>query len=415
MTARVAVLVAAALVPASATAQTLTSGPEEPNAYVLPDPLVTNSGARVTTPDRWPARRQELLELFRANVYGRPLGAPTRVSWAVIKTDPAALGGAATGKQITIRVEKGAAQLTFPVVLFVPNARSRPAPVFLLINNRGANNTDPTRLEKSEFWPAEEVIARGYAIAAFQVNDVALDRGDDFQSGVHALLDPTGARPADAWGKVAAWAWAASRVIDYLVADPDLDPTRVAVVGHSRGGKAALWAGAQDTRPSLVIANESGCTGAKISRRRIGETVARINRLFPYWFARRYADFSDKESQLPVDQHTLIGLVAPRAVYVASAEQDANADPRGEYLGLHHAGVVYRLWGHQPLPHASPPVGQPVYSGPMGYHLRAGVHNLTLFDWQRFCDFADRVWGGNSGPKRRAGHPRGRRDGRAGQ
>ncbi|MBW3628410.1 MAG: acetylxylan esterase [Gemmatimonadetes bacterium] len=280
-------------------------------------------------------------------------------------------------------------------MLFLPNARPEPVPVFLLLNNRPATNTDPTRGQKSEFWPAEDLIARGYGIAALQVGDLAPDDKDRFREGVIRLFEgeAAGPRASHAWGALAAWAWGASRAMDYFETDRRIDPRRVGVVGHSRGGKAALWAGAEDPRFSLVVSNESGEGGAALSRRNYGETVERINESFPHWFAGNYRRFAGREQELPTDQHMLLSLIAPRALYVASAAEDLWADPRGEFLSLAHSSPVYALWGEPRIGvDEMPGLDQPLLVGRRGYHVRRGVHNLTPYDWQRFADLADRVW-----------------------
>jgi hypothetical protein len=205
---------------------------------------------------------------------------------------------------------------------------------------------------------------------------------------VHALFDAAEGR--DAWGTLAAWAFGASRVLDAFAADADLDGARVALVGHSRAGKAALWCAAEDARVAMVFANESGCGGAALSRRRFGETVMHITALFPHWFCGGFADFGGREDALPVDQHELIALLAPRPVYVASAQQDLWADPKGEFLSLVHAGPVYALFGLRGLgARELPPVSAPLHGDGLGYHLRPGGHDLTRYDWERFLDFAD--------------------------
>jgi hypothetical protein len=372
--------------------------PDPPDlpAYTLPDPLTAADGRKIATPEDWrKVRRPEILELFRKHVYGRVPATPFERSFKVANEDPKAMDGAATLRQVEVTVSAGGKSLAIRAVLFVPNKAPKPVPAFLLICNREAKNIDPTRKEKSEFWPAEEVVARGYAIAAFLNSDVDPDRHDGFKDGIHGMLD-AGGRPPDAWGTIAAWAWGASRVMDYLETDKDIARDKVAVIGHSRGGKTALWAGAEDERFALACSNDSGCTGAALSRRKLKEkeSVARINKAFPHWFCENYKSYNDREDALPVDQHLLVALMAPRAVCVASASQDLWADPRGEFLSAVHAGPVYRLFGKKGLEAKEmPPIGEAVQGDGVAYHIREGKHNLTLFDWMRYLDFADRVYG----------------------
>jgi hypothetical protein len=360
--------------------------------YTLPD-LLPGAGATIPTPDGWRARRAEILELFRDNVYGRSPGRPAQLRFEPSDGERA-MDGAATLKRIAIVSRHNDREHRFDLTLFVPNARQGPAPVFLLLNNRPVSNTDPTRRERSGFWPAEQVIARGYAIAAIQVSDLAPDDKARYRDGVIRLFeDAAGARPDTAWAALAAWAWGASRAMDYFETDTRVDAKRVAVVGHSRGGKAALWAGAEDERFALVVSNESGEGGAALTRRHFGETLARITEVFPHWFAGTYKSFSGRVDVLPIDQHMLLALMAPRAVYVASADEDLWSDPRGEFLSLVHASPVFALWGDRSLAAGEmPPLDRPLVSARRGYHVRSGGHNLTRDDWQSFMDFADTLW-----------------------
>jgi hypothetical protein len=218
------------------------------------------------------------------------------------------------------------------------------------------------------------------------------DNYDEFKNGIHAVLD-RGERKGDSWGTIAAWAWGASRCMDYFETDKDINRKKVAVLGHSRGGKTALWAGAEDQRFSLVISNESGCGGAALARRSYGETVARINTSFPHWFCSNYKKYADNENSIPVDMHELLSLIAPRALYVACASDDLWGDPKGSYLALYNSLPVFQLLKTgSDLPETIPPLNVQVKSGKTGFHIRDGGHNLLLKDWNWFMDFADMVW-----------------------
>jgi hypothetical protein len=359
--------------------------------FTLPDPLA-GAGGVIRTPDQWPARRTQILELFRENVYGRSPGRPDRLRFELVEENPGAMAGAATLKRIAILSTQGGREHRFGLTLFLPNARQGRVPVFLLINNRPVDNTDPSRAVKSGFWPAERIIEHGYGIAALHNAELAPDDKDRYRDGVIQLFEATAPAPPSrsAWRALAAWAWGASRAMDYFETDARVDRRRVAIVGHSRGGKAALWGGAEDERFALVVSNESGEGGAALSRRNFGETVARITEAFPHWFADKYKDFAGREAEMPTDQHLLLALMAPRALYVASADADLWADPRGEYLAQVHASPVFALWGDPPMTaDAMPPLDRPLIAGRRGYHVRTGGHNLTPYDWDRFAAFAD--------------------------
>ncbi len=366
-------------------------------AYALPDPLVFASGRPVADAGQWPRRREETLELFREHVYGRRPTTPWKVDFEVIKGIAGAFQGKASGREVRISIRRGDKAYSFSLLLFVPRGEAEaagPRPVLLHINNRDFPTLQQAATEANPFWPVEAIVDRGYLAAAVSTKAIDPDRPDGFAEGIRGFLaadDATATtRPADGWGALSAWGWGASRALDYLETDPKADATRVAVIGHSRGGKAALWCAAEDPRFAVAYSNDSGCGGAALSRRRFGETVARITSSFPHWFCPRFSEYGGREAALPVDQHQLIGLLAPRPVYVASATRDLWADPRGEYLALVHAAPVFALLGQQAIAEPTMPAAdQPRVVGATGYHLRSGIHNLTPQDWQWFIDFCE--------------------------
>jgi len=360
----------------------------------LPDPLVASDGKRVASAAEWPARRAELVELFRHHVYGRaPVGRPDGMTITITEAASGVMGGLADRRQLRLGWKGPGGDGGMNLVLFVPTKRDKPVGCFLLICNRPADkHIDPTREIRSPFWPVEQMIARGYAMAAFYNDDIDPDKDDGFKNGVHGVFDEPGKpRADDAWGTIAAWAWGASRAIDALIEQPGIDAKRIAVVGHSRGGKTALWCGAQDERVALTVANNSGCTGAAISRGKEGERIAKINTSFPHWFTTTYKQWNEREDQLPFDQHELIASIAPRLVYVASATEDTWADPKAEFRACIAAAPVWALFGQSGFTATTFPAPEaPIHDGRIGYHLRTGKHDLTEYDWLRFADFADR-------------------------
>ena len=361
---------------------------EEVPPYSLPDPLVTNDGLRVADAATWHARRRpEILELFRKYVFGRPpIGRPAGMSFTA--NSQAALGGQATRKDLVINFSGEPDGVRADMRLYVPNGEAGPVPCFLYLGRAlPADSSLSPRLSGA----LPEVLSRGYAVAIIDRAGMDPDEHDGFVNGVHGGFDSPGKRPVDAWGTIAAWAWGLSRALDYLETDDDVDARRVAVMGVSRAGKTALWAGAQDERFAMAISVCSGCTGAALSRRRFGEPVGAINARFPHWFCDNYKNFNWREDELPVDQHMLLALLAPRLLYVSSADEDLWADPRGEFLGAKHADPVYRLLGEKGLDaEYMPGLEIPVHTGRIGYHIRRGGHGLEQYDWLRYLDFADK-------------------------
>ena len=361
-------------------------------AYILPDLFTSGSGVKITSADMWTSiRRPEILELFRKNVYGRIPETAYKQKIKVINADKNALGGTATKKMVEIKIEKDGKSLTIHLTLFTPNAVNQPVPSFLLIDNWLSKDSEPAWKVKNEFFPVEAALKRGYGMAVYSSAELDPDNFDDFKNGIHGLLDKV-PRPGDAWGTLAAWAWGASRCMDYLITDKDLAADKIAIVGHSRGGKTALWAGAEDTRFAMVVSNESGAGGAALARRRFGETVERLNTVFPHWFCTNYRKYNNREDSLPVDMHMLLALAAPRALYIDCADEDLWGDPHGSYLSLVNAVPVFNLFGrNSDIPESMPPLNKQVISGRAGFHIRDGAHNLLLRDWNMIMDFADTV------------------------
>ena len=324
--------------------------------------------------------RTETRSWFLENIYGvRPLEADhPKVTFAPLCQDRVMMNGAAVRKRVRIVYEGPYGTNSFNVLAFIPRyAEGRKVPAFLLLCNRPAvMNIDPERKVKSPFWPAEEIVGRGYAAVAFYLSDVAPDMNVGNREGVFACFEKPGwsKRDPSLWGTLSAWAWGASRVMDWIETVPEIDSAKVAVVGHSRGGKTALLAGVTDERFAMACVNDSGCSGAKLNRMNLpgSEHIHQIYRHFPYWFCANYTEWINREDEIECDQHQFLALMAPRLVAVGSAEEDLWAGPEGE--------------------EASCRLARPAWDDPekVDYHIRPGGHNLDLIDWSAYLDFAKR-------------------------
>ncbi len=395
--------------------------------YTLLDPLRTLAGEPVTTPRQWTTvRRPEILSLFEQDVYGMTPEAAKHVPLrtALVEEDRNALGGTAWRRQIDVFFTgQGASGPKMRVLLYLPphprgrvpvvlglnfagnqsvlnDPAIRPAPVW--IEPKGSTSllhelpADSTRGMQTEEWQVRRILARGYGLATAYYGDLEADVPDaasrtTLPTSIRQLYPASLGRP-DSWGAVGAWAWGFSRAVDLLEHTAGVDPHRIAVTGHSRLGKAADWAAAQDLRIAALLSTESGHGGQSIQRRQLGETVAHLVQSFGYWFCPAYAQWAGRDPEIPADGNLLLSLIAPRPLYVASAAGDAWSDPKGEFLSVESASRVYALLGRQGVTGDMPPVDTPVGLDVVAYHIRTGKHDVTAFDWESYLDFLDRIF-----------------------
>jgi hypothetical protein len=388
--------------------------------YTLPALLVGADGSKVTTPEQWSgSRRAELMKLFEGHWFGRTPELKGSPKFEVISTKEEALGGIATRKLIRVTHPSYPAWKGMEIMLHMPNGVATAVPVFVGVSFHGNHcvttdtdiplsatwardnpkakdtvvdnrYTEASRGSESSRWPLAMIVKRGFAVASYYYGDIEPDHPEGWKDGLRGAVSQTFA--PDEWGAIGAWAWGLSRVLDACEQEPGIDAKRAASFGHSRLGKTSLWAGAQDERFTMVISNNSGEGGAAIARRKFGERTAGMVKNFPHWFCDAHDQYADNEAALPVDAHTLIALAAPRLCYIASAEQDTWADPKGEFLSGYHASEVWALYGKQGVvakewPTVNTPVGDCI-----GYHMRTGEHDVRDYDWERYMDFAERHW-----------------------
>ena len=363
----------------------------------VPELMTTFGGEKVSTLEQWETiRAPELLKEFTNEEYGkRPVERPSALAFEKAEPDKVMMDGKAIRKRIRVMYAGPYGGGTFTFTAFIPR-QEKPAPAFLLICNRKPDeNIDPERQVKSGFWPAEEIVARGYAAIAFWNGDIAPDYDTGNRVGVFAAFENVSIpyRPKNAWGTLSAWAWGASRVMDWIETELLLDAKHVAVVGHSRGGKTALVAGVYDKRFAMSCSNDSGCSGAKLNHMDLpkSEHLHQIAARFPYWFCLNYISHVNAETIWRVDQHEFIALIAPRLVCIASASEDDWAGQEAEYYAGLLASPAWELYGKKGLvANGFPAPETPLQEGCISYHLRTGQHNLTPYDWNCYMDFADR-------------------------
>lgn len=369
-------------------------------AYHLPPLLLTAEGEIVRDSDLWwNVRRPQILSLFSNLIYGRvpSPASPITTTYDVVREDSDFMDVLATKKEVEIQFENEQGDAKMLIVVYAPNNVDGPAPAFMKhsFNNTKTRDFDEHPERKGYLrngWPLGMILERGYGFIAVYQQDLVDHNEVSFLDDIHPMFYREGQSfpKAHEWGVLAAVAWGGMRALDYVETDDDIDATRVAIMGHSKMGKATLWTAAQDQRFAMAISAQSGCAGAALWRRKSGETLEKMVTRFPYWLCRNAWKFVGNEDDLPVDQHMLLALIAPRPVYVHSAVDDTWADARGEYLSAYHASEVYRLLGKRGLEsEASPPVGEAILQSEVGYHVREGGHSIEMFDWERFVDFAD--------------------------
>tara|TARA_R110001583_G_scaffold1890_2_gene14402 strand:+ start:1764 stop:3083 length:1320 start_codon:yes stop_codon:yes gene_type:complete len=383
--------------------------------FTLPDVLTSFSGNPITNQTEWEEnRRREILQFFEKQVYGKVPDRLDEYGFKLLEESNDAYGGKARRKQIAITLKKNKKTITYYMLIYLPKGNPT-APVFLgynfygnhtvtadpnvpitkawVKNNEAFGITDNKASESSRGirthrWAIEKMLDNGFGLATIYYGEIDPDK-NDFSDGVHSLFYRDGqTKPkTNEWGSISAWAFGLSKAMNYL--ESDVNISKVFVFGHSRLGKAALWAGATDKRFAGVISNNSGCGGAALSRRQFGETVAQINTSFPHWFADSFLKYDNNERTLPVDQHQLLALIAPRPLYIASAEEDKWADPKGEFLSTYYASSVYGLYGRKGITSKEMPKTNAPIQNTVAYHIRTGNHDVMDYDWENYIKWAN--------------------------
>ncbi len=361
--------------------------------YTLPDPLVMADGHRVTDANTWRTkRRPEILRAYQTEIYGRIPANTPKMTWEITETDRAAKENTAVMRRAVGRIGAAADAPRVTMMIYTPSKATRPVPLILIINFGGGPPVEgrpATNMQFNDPPVAADILARGWGYAMVGYQDIQPDRLNTFNQGVIGQTLASGQHPKpDEWGAISAWAWGISRIIDYFETDRLVDAKKIAVQGHSRIGKTALWASALDERIAAVYSSCSGELGAALARRDWGETVDDMTQNFPYWFAGNFQKYAGHWNDMPVDAHMLIALSAPRPVFVTGGTADQWADPVGEFKAGVAAGPVYKLLGKNDLGTTElPPLDTPLTKGDIGWHYHTGGHAATAADWKAFLEF----------------------------
>ena len=395
-----------------------------------PDALVMANRSRVTSAKDFEERRRpELLRLFAENVYGKTPEDTVEVRRTVTSVDRSALGGLAVRKQVTLEFTAHKETRDLHLLLYLPAKASGPVPVFVGLNFDGnvtvskdegialndewvpdpaeadvqlgtelkghflQKATEEERGKNESRWPLEMILHAGFGVATVYAGDIEPDMAVGIGYGVRPLFfkGDQYLPAANDWGAIGAWAWGLSRIADYLETDPAVNTEEMIVIGRSRLGKTALWAGAQDKRFAMVISNESGKGGASLSHRGVEESIAHLNLAFPYWFSANYHHFTGEQQKLPVDGHLLLSLIAPRPLFVGSAQDDPYSDPQGEFLSVAAASEVYALYGETGVSaDAKVELDKPL-GNELRYYMRLGGHDMRAEDWKQYIAWAEEM------------------------
>ncbi|WP_207494803.1 alpha/beta hydrolase family protein [Aridibaculum aurantiacum] len=369
----------------------------------LPDPLLTKNGKRVKTAKQWwQKRRLEIVEDFSREIYGRMPATPP-VNWEVVSTtNEVKEGFAVVTKELVGRVDNAAypqVSVNIDLTLTTPANATGPVPVmmelgFVFPPGFRFPGQDSTRREPA--WQ-QQVLAQGWGYAVLVPVSIQADHGAGLSQGIIGLMNKGQPRKPDDWGALRAWAWGASRAIDYFETDKAVDVTRIGIEGHSRYGKAALVAMAYDPRIAVGFISSSGEGGAKLHRRNAGELVENVASAAEYhWMAGNFIKYAGPLTwdDLPVDAHQLIALCAPRPVFISvGSVGEGWVDARGMFMAAVHAGPVYKLLGKKDLGTAEfPPVGKGLMDGEISFRQHEGGHTPGP-NWPTFIEYAKRYFG----------------------